>query len=79
MTKRDLQILERIFSAEIDGRLPFQSNSKNMQRLADEGYIEPMTRRLGIDRFGAIDVSGWTLTHLGRMTYCNSCKDEELI
>lgn len=73
MTKADLKMLERIFEAEIYGRLPFQSKSKQMERLAEEGLVEPMTRAFGKDRFGAIHVSGWALTHAGRFLYCESC------
>lgn len=77
MNKRDLTMLGRIFEAEIFGRLPFQSKSKHMTELHEAGLIEPMTRNLGRDRFGSMDVSGWTLTHAGRFAYCDSCKDVE--
>lgn len=78
MTKRDLKMLERIFTAEIEGHLPFQSKSKQMTELHEAGMIEPMTRTFGRDRFGAIEATGWTLTHAGRLAYCESCKDVEI-
>lgn len=78
MNKRGLQILERVFIAEVENRLPFQSKSKQVQRLVDEGYIEPMTRSFGRDRFGEISATGYALTHAGRITYCESCKDPEV-
>lgn len=76
VNKRDLQMLERIFTAEIEGRLPFQSKSKQIQRLAEEGYVEPMTRSFGSDRFGEMVATGYALTHAGRIAYCESCKDD---
>lgn len=75
MTKADLKFLERIFTAEIEGRLPFQSKSKQLPRLEREGLVEPMTRSFGTDRFGTITAMGWTLTHAGRLAYCESCAD----
>jgi hypothetical protein len=74
MTKRDLAILERVFTAEIEGRLPFQSKSKDLPRLQQQGMVEPMARDFGADRFGQITVHGWALTHAGRIAYCESCK-----
>lgn len=75
--KVELRMLERLFAAEIEDRLPFQSKAKIMQKLADEGYIQPMRVEFGEDRFGAIVVDGWQLTHLGRLTYCISCPDPD--
>lgn len=77
MNKSDLKILERVFELEISGRLPFQSKSKQVQRLVDTGYLQPMTRSFGTDRFGAIEAKGFALTHAGRITYCESCRDAE--
>lgn len=73
MSKATLNALERVFAAEIEGRLPFQSKARLYQRLADEGLVEPMERKFAGDRFGAITVSGWQLTHAGRLLYCMSC------
>lgn len=73
-----MKLLERAFEAEIYGRLPFQSKSKKLEELEAEGMVERLTRRLGQDRFGAIEVSGWCLTHLGRFTYCESCADVDV-
>lgn len=62
--------LEKIFTAEIQGRLPFQSTSKAMAELVEDGWIEPMTRTFGRDRFGAITATGYQLTARGHITYC---------
>lgn len=72
-----LKALEKVFAAEIEGRLPFQSKAKVFQRLKDEGLVEPMERRFGSDRFGPIIMSGYQLTHAGRLMYCLSCDDEK--
>lgn len=69
MTK--LKALEKVFAAEIDDRLPFQSEAAIFRRLCDEGLIEPMQRQLG-GRFPVV-VKGWQLTHAGRFMYCRSC------
>ena len=72
VTKAELKALEKVFAAEIDNRLPFQSKANIFQSLCDDGYLEPMARNFGHDRFG-ITVHGYQLTHLGRLTYCASC------
>lgn len=74
MTKAELAALEKVFAAEIDNRLPFQSKAKIYQRLCEDGYLEPMARNFGHDRFGVI-VTGYQLSHAGRLEYCLSCSD----
>ena len=76
MTKAELNALEKVFAAEIDNRLPFQSKAKIFQRLCDDGYLQPMERRFGAG-WSSINVTGYQLTHLGRLTYCASCADYE--
>ncbi len=71
MTKHGLRILERVFDAEIHGRLPFQSKSKEVERMCDEGWLEPTEQKFG----PYVTVRGFTLTHAGRIAYCESCKD----
>ena len=63
-------MLERVFAAEVECRLPSQSRSKYMKVLQDKGLIEPMTRTFGKDAFGYITVEGGVLTHPGRILYC---------
>lgn len=71
-TKAELSALEKVFAAEIEARLPFQSKAKIFRRLCDEGLVEPMDRKFGNDRF-AVTISGYQLTHAGRIVYCASC------
>ena len=79
MNKRDLALLEKCFSAEIDAavsksRLPalFQTTSKRMEALEEMGYVKRVTHTLN-GRF-PVTISGWQLTLLGNFTYCMSGK-----
>ena len=72
MTKAKLAALEKVFAAEIELRLPFQSKAKIFRTLCEEGYLEPMKRNFGHDRFGIV-VHGYQLSHAGRLAYCQSC------
>lgn len=72
MNKRDLAILEKVFAAEIEGRLPFQTVSKVAERLAGDGYLQ-----VGTEKVGGYEVVGYYLTHAGRLTYCTSCQGDE--
>lgn len=76
MNKRQLQALEKVFSAEINNRLPFQSKAKVYRGLYMDGYLDLMKLTLG----GAwpVVISGYQLTHAGRIAYCDSCQDEVL-
>lgn len=76
-TKADLKALERVFAAEIDGRLPLRSKAKIFQRLADDGLVAPMERQFGVGPWGTLTVTGWQLTHAGRLLYCSSCDETE--
>lgn len=67
-----LKLLEAVFWAEVEGRLPYQRKGKAIEALAAKGLVEPMEIVLP-GRF-PVRICGWSLTHLGRMTYCASCK-----
>jgi hypothetical protein len=71
--KSHYKALERVFGAEIEGRLPLQSKAKVFEELEKEGMVERYTRRFGVDCFGEIAVTGWSLTQLGRLAYCLEC------
>lgn len=74
MTKPELAILEKCFVAEINDHLPYQQRmSKPLQKLLDDGMIQPM-KRVFPGRF-AVTCEGYQLTHLGRITYCTSCDE----
>lgn len=74
LTTAELRALGRVFAAEVDGRLPFQSKAKIFRKLCEAGMVEPMERTLG-GRL-PVTVSGYQLTHAGRLAYCCSCRDE---
>lgn len=82
MNKRELDILEKVFSAEIctavsgDGLGIFQTKSKLAQELENGGYLKKETIVLG-GRF-PVTVSGYRLTLLGNFAYCISdrCADD---
>src|SRR6266403_549672 len=75
--KKTLAALEKVFAAEIAGRLPFQSKAKVFRELRDAGLLTPMERTFG-SGWSAITVSGYELTHAGRITYCASCGDADV-
>lgn len=69
MTK--LKALEKVFAAEVEDRLPFQSTAAIFKKLCDEGLVAPFERKFG----GRVQVTvaGWQLTNAGRLMYCSSC------
>lgn len=76
MTKAELAILAKVFDREytaaIEGGIHLvQFKSKLAKSLAERGYLVEVTIELG-GRF-PVKVTGYELTHLGRMTYCDSC------
>ncbi len=73
-TKKILAALEKVFAAEIEGRLPFQSRAAIYKTLCEDGLLQPMQCVYGgsADRF-AVKITGYELTHAGRITYCLSC------
>jgi hypothetical protein len=76
LKKSELLFLEKVFAANLDGRL-LQSKSKVAKKLEEAGYIVFTEKTLGRDRFGSIVVDGYTLTVMGNMAYCTSdrCKE----
>ena len=72
-SQKTLKALEKVFGAEIENRLPFQSKAKIYRELCDQGLLEPMERTFG-GRL-PVTVSGYQLTHAGRLAYCISCDD----
>lgn len=73
---KEIAALEKVFAAEIEDRLPFQSKAKIYQELCDRGLLQPMRRKFG-SGWSAVTASGYQLTHAGRIIYCSSCEDED--
>ena len=75
-SKKVLDALERVFSAEISDRLPFQSKAKIYRDLCEDGLLEPMERTFGTGVFRVV-VKGYALTHAGRYFYGTHCEDDD--
>lgn len=71
----ELRFLEKVWAAEVEGRLPFQSGAAIYKRLETQGLVQRMETTLP-GRF-PVTVSGWQLTHAGRFLYCSTCEDED--
>ena len=72
--KRHYDALGKIYAAEVNGRLPFQSKARVFKELEAMGLAKEAEEVMGRDRLSAIVVRGWYLTQLGRLTYCMSCQ-----
>lgn len=76
ISKQQLRILEKVFLAEIEDRLPCQFMRKSqvdvVKALVRQNLIAPMTITIP-GRF-PVEVSGYQLTHAGRFLYCSQCK-----
>lgn len=75
MDSKSLDILEKIFEIEINNavnhdNMLFQSKSKLMKKLEEDGYIQKVsfTYHNGLP----VLIEGYVLTEYGRYTYCNS-------
>lgn len=75
LAKCHLRALERLFSAEIELRLPLQSKAAVFKELEIMGMAEHGKEFIGHGSFGKIEVSGWYLTHAGRLAYCMNCPE----
>lgn len=74
LSKRDFQLLGRVFEAEILNLLPAQiGKSKGVLSLEERGYVA-LYEKTFPGRFTVI-VRGWALTEAGRITYCQNCTD----
>lgn len=74
--KKTLAYLERVFSREIEGKgCPL--GAKIAAKMLADGLIEANEHHLQ-DRFGKFSYTLYSLTHRGRIIYCDSCRDEVL-
>lgn len=74
--KKALDALGQVFAAEIANRLPFQSKAAIYRDLVAAGLDQPMEPVAG-SGWSAVKVTGYELTHAGRMLYCANCDDAE--
>lgn len=81
MNKVELTLLEKAFEAEIAEALGeggfgmIQSKSKVVQKMVEDELLQPCEKVLQ-GRF-PVTLKGYRLTHLGRMMYCSTCKEEK--
>lgn len=70
MTKKEMDLLEKVFAAGIEGRM-YQGKCKTAAKLAEDGFLERIEIK---DRtsLGVLTSNGYVLTHAGRFTYCRS-------
>ena len=73
LTKKHMQALENVFTAEITDRLPFQSKARIYVDLVEAGYLQLDTRTFGLGERFPVTVHGYALTHAGRYAYCAQC------
>ena len=83
MTKAELAMLEKLYSAEIEAALSghelrgiVQSKSKLMLKLEADGFVRRVEKVIR-DRFGSMTIKGWELTLAGNAAYCFSCVEPE--
>jgi hypothetical protein len=80
MNKRELDLLERAFAAEIDAAVSnglgiLQTKSKLAEQMVRDGLLE--RRRVTLGGRVPVAVEGYGLTLLGNLTYCMTCDDIE--
>lgn len=68
---KTIDALEKVFAAEVEWRLPFQSKAAIYKRLTEQGLVQTME----VNMSGAT-VRGYQLTNAGRYMYCEQCEDE---
>lgn len=79
MNKRKIALLEKAFDAEITAALDntglfvVQTKSKLAAELEAEGLLRKLT--VTMNGWPAIEITGYALTELGRMTYCMEYAD----
>ena len=77
MNKKEMQLLEKAFDAEVHSALCgglshlIQSRTKLAAKMVADGLLAEKSIYLG-GRF-PVEVKGLELTELGRMTYCMIC------
>lgn len=82
LTKRERDLCERMFAAEIacamgEQRVPFihVGRARDRERLLSRGLAVEGKATIGRDALGAIEVSGLMLTERGRYLYCRECPE----
>ena len=77
MTKKELDLLEKVFEAEVNGQL-YQGKCKTTKKLEEDGLIRMHEERFHVPPLGFMTVKGYVTTLEGNMNYCMSdrCSEE---
>ena len=81
MRKAERELLAKLFAAEVDAAMSqrpspvVQCDNATIRWLDEHGYAQRITDRL--PGRPVVTITGYVLTHLGRMTYGEMCKDAE--
>jgi hypothetical protein len=67
-----IKALEKVWIAETEGRLPFQSRAAIYRRLECHGLVRFDGETISGGSL-PVRVEGWYLTHSGRLLYCSTC------
>jgi len=82
MNKQELALLEKAFCAEINAamnqgiHLLQTKKAKLAEKLVNEGYLEKVALKRNAGGL-TMTVTGYELTHQGRIAYCQSCPQIE--
>jgi len=73
MNKKELDLLEKVYDLEIDGRI-YQGKSQLVKYLTDNGLLEVVDYTMPADKSCPfpVRIKGFALTHAGRFAYCSS-------
>jgi hypothetical protein len=76
MDKKRLALLEKAFDSEVNAALKggprvVQTRSRLAQDMVNEGLLQECS-----EKFGMATVTGFVLTHAGRLSYCLTCGGE---
>jgi hypothetical protein len=85
VSKAEIRALERVYISEVaaavrkNGSHLFQSKAAIYRKLADEGLLRFVNSvvLIGGGALGSVAISGYELTHAGRLLYCLSCDDDD--
>lgn len=80
MNKRELALLERAYTQEIDSALSggldiLQTKSKLAQKLCEDGLLEWRTATINT-YIAPMLIEGYVLTHAGRIAYCTWAEED---
>ncbi len=72
MNAKEHEALGKVFAAEIENRLPYQSRKAIYRDLEQAGLVARFNKY-----WGTMKVFGWALTHSGRYEYCRKCPTDD--